>query len=168
LRVDKGHILGRTSGLKQNEFLKSDLVLGDFRLSCQVQLVGNRGNSGIQFRSEVLPDGLVKGYQADVGPGWWGKLYEEHGRELLWPTSGEAHVKPGWNRYEILAQGDKLQTWINGQPCVELVDVPGAKRGIIALQLHSGGATEVRFKDFQVELLAPGASEPAAAAGTGR
>jgi hypothetical protein len=150
--VEKGELVGRTQGLKDNEFLKSDLVLGDFRLRCQVELVDNQGNSGIQFRSEALPDGHVKGYQADIGLGWWGKLYEEHGRALLWEKSGEKYVKPGWNSYEILAVGDHIQTWINGQPCVDLVDAAGAKRGIIALQLHSGGATEVRYKDFEIEL----------------
>jgi putative heme-binding domain-containing protein len=157
--VEDGQIVGRTKGLKENEFLKSDLVLGDFRLRCQIQLVNNQGNSGIQFRSEVLPDGLVKGYQADVGVGWWGKLYEEHGRALLWDKSGEAHVKPGWNTYEILAVGDRIETRINGQKCVELDDPAGAKRGITALQLHSGGATEVRFKDFEIELNPAGASQ---------
>jgi hypothetical protein len=150
--VEDGQIVGRTSGLDHNEFLASDLALGDFRLRCQVQLVDSRGNSGIQFRSETLADGLVKGYQADIGPNWWGKLYEEHGRALLWPKSGEAHVKPGWNTYEVLAKGDRIRTWINGQPCVDLTDPPGAKRGIVALQLHAGGPTEVRFKDFEIEL----------------
>ncbi len=157
--VENGELVGKSQGLKDNEFLKSDLVLGDFRLRCQVQLVNNRGNSGIQFRSEALPDGHVKGYQADIGAGWWGKLYEEHGRALLWDKSGEKFVKPGWNSYEILAVGDRIQTWINGQPCVDLVDAAGAKRGIVALQLHSGGATEVRFKDFEIELNPP-ASAP--------
>jgi putative membrane-bound dehydrogenase-like protein len=150
--VEDGQIVGRTSGLDRNEFLANDLVFGDFRLRCQVQLVDNRGNSGIQFRSEQLADGLVKGYQADVGAGWWGKLYEEHGRGLLWPKSGEAHVKPGWNTYEVLATGSRIRTWINGQLCVDLDDPAGAKRGIIALQLHSGGPTEVRYKDFELEL----------------
>ena len=158
-KVEDGQIVGRTTGLKENEFLKSDLVLGDFRLRCQVQLVDNRGNSGIQFRSEVLPDGLVRGYQADMGLGWWGKLYEEHGRALLWEESGESHVKPGWNTYEILAVGGKIETRINGQKCVDLDDPAGAKRGIIALQLHSGGATEVRFKDFEIELNPPADSK---------
>ena len=83
--VEQGELVGRTSGLKQNEFLKSDMLLGDFRLSVQIKLVKNERNSGIQFRSEALPDGEVKGYQADAGPGWWGKLYEERGRALLSP-----------------------------------------------------------------------------------
>lgn len=152
--VDNGEIVGRTSGLERNEFLASELLLGDFRLTLSVKLAGNEGNSGVQFRSEPLGDGEVKGYQADIGAGWWGKLYEEHGRGLLWDQSGEAHVRNGeWNTYEIVAEGNRIRTWINGQPCVDLDDPPGAKRGVVALQLHSGGPTEVHFKDFKVELL---------------
>jgi hypothetical protein len=151
--VEQDELVGRTSGLKQNEFIKSDMLLGDFRLSVQIKLVKNQGNSGIQFRSEALPDGEVKGYQADAGPGWWGKLYEERGRALLSSESGERHVKPGeWNTYEIAAIGSHIRTWINGQPCVDLNDAAGARRWIIALQLHSGGPTEVRYKDFKLEL----------------
>jgi putative membrane-bound dehydrogenase-like protein len=157
--VEAEEIVGKTTGLSRNEFLISEMAAGDFRLTLDVKLVANEGNSGIQFRSEALGSdtgnaGEVKGYQADVGPGWWGKLYEEHGRGLLWSDSGEAHVKPGeWNAYEIVAVGSKLQTRINGQLCVDLDDPAGAKRGIFALQLHAGGPTEVRFRNLKLELL---------------
>jgi hypothetical protein len=152
-KVENGEIVGKTAGLGHNEFLRSDLSLGDFRLTASVKLVNNEGNSGIQFRSEPLANGEVKGDQADVGVGWWGKIYEENGRGLLWDKSGEAFVKPGeWNTYEVVAIGSKIRTFINGQPCAVLDDPAGAKRGIIAFQLHSGGATEVRFKDLKVEL----------------
>lgn len=152
--VDNGEIVGKTTGLDHNTFLVSDLAAGDFRFSCQVKLVNNEGNSGVQFRSESLADGEMKGYQADIGAGWWGKLYEENGRALLWDKSGESHVKPGeWNTYEIEAIGSKIVTKINGQVCVDLDDPNGAPRGVFGLQLHSGGPTEVRFKDLKLELL---------------
>jgi len=151
--VQDGEIVGKSTGLKNNEFLKSSLLLGDFRLVLSVKLAPNKENSGVQFRSEVEPNGSVKGYQADVGAGWWGKLYEEHGRALLWDKSGEAHVKiEDWNTYEIVAVGSKIRTAINGKLCVDLDDPKGARRGIIAFQLHSGGAMEVRFKDLKLEL----------------
>ena len=151
--VQNGEIVGKTSGLKDNEFLKSSLLLGDLRLVLSVKLTPNKENSGIQFRSEVEPSGIVKGYQADVGAGWWGKLYEEHGRALLWDKSGEAYVKTeDWNTYEIVAVGSKIRTAINGKLCVDLDDPEGARRGIVAFQLHSGGAMEVRFKDLKLEL----------------
>ncbi len=151
--VEGGELVGKTSGLGHNEFLRSDLAAGDFRLTLKVKLVADAGNSGIQFRSEALPGGEVKGYQADVGPGWWGKLYEENGRGLLWDRSGESFIKAGeWNTYEVLAVGPTIRTLINGQPCVTLEDPKGARRGIVAFQLHSGGPTEVRYKDITLEL----------------
>ncbi|MDB5353388.1 MAG: hypothetical protein JWN86_4635 [Planctomycetota bacterium] len=152
--VENGEIVGKTAGLKRNEFLRSDLAATDFKLTVRVKLLKNEGNSGIQFRSVALPDGEMKGDQADVGAGWWGKLYEENGRGLLWKESGEAHVKPGeWNTYEVVAAGSKITTKINGKLCVDLDDPSGARRGIFAFQLHSGGPTEVRFKDIKLELL---------------
>lgn len=154
--ADNGEIVGKSPGLKDNQFLTSHMLAGDFRLTLKVKLTPNAGNSGIQFRSEALPGGDVKGPQADIGAGWWGKLYEEHGRGLLWDKSGEAHVKPGeWNTYEITAKGPEVKTFINGQPCVILNDPLIARRGIFALQIHSGPAMEVRFKDLQLDVLGP-------------
>ena len=96
----------------------------------------------------------MKGDQADVGEGWWGKLYEENGRGLLWDKSGEAFVKLGeWNTYEVEAVGSKITTKINGNVSVDLDDPAGAKRGVFAFQLHEGGPTEVRYKDIKLELI---------------
>lgn len=151
--VEDGELVGRTEGLKRNEWIVSDLSAENFHLTLEVKLVDNAGNSGIQFRSNA-EDGEVSGYQADIGQGWWGKLYEEHGRALLWDKSGEQHVKLGdWNKYEVIANGHHIQTRINGQTCVDLEDEAGAHRGIIAFQLHSGGKTEVRFRNIQLEVL---------------
>lgn len=151
--VEEGVIIGKTDGLDHNEFLKSQMLVGDFRLVLQVRLIPNSENSGVQFRSEVLEDGNVKGYQADIGAGWWGKLYEEHGRALLWDQPGDEHVRDGeWNTYEILAVGHRIQTAINGKKCVDLTDEKGALRGITALQLHSGGKMEIHFRPVEFEV----------------
>ena len=83
-----------------------------------MKLTPNKENSGIQFRSEALADGEMKGPQADIGAGWWGKLYEEHGRGLLWKEAGEKHVKAGeWNDYVVEADGGDVRIWINGNVC---------------------------------------------------
>lgn len=152
--VENGEIVGKTGGLAKNEFLMSELSVSDFRLELDVKLVGDQGNSGIQIRSEPIEDGLMRGYQCDIGPGWWGKLYEEHGRELLESKGGEQFVKKGdWNHYTIVAAGSRVRTWINGNLCVDRDDPEAARRGIIGLQLHSGEATEVRFKNLNLTLL---------------
>jgi putative membrane-bound dehydrogenase-like protein len=152
--IENGEIVGKTGGLAKNEFLISELSVGDFRLSLDVKLVGDEGNSGVQIRSVPIAGGEMRGYQCDIGPGWWGKLYEEHGRALLEAKGGEEFVKKGeWNRYEIVAAGSRVRTWINGNLCVDRDDPEAARRGVIGLQLHSGGKTEVRFKNLSLALL---------------
>jgi hypothetical protein len=122
-------------------------------LTLKVKLTPDKENSGIQFHSLALPDGEMRGPQADVGAGWWGKLYEENSRGLLWDKSGETHVKSGeWNDYEIVAEGSRVRTYINGKLCADLNDTALSRRGIFALQIHAGGPMEVRFKDIKLEV----------------
>ncbi len=153
--VENGEIVGKTAkGLKRNEFLKSQMEATDFRLSLKVKLVPNKENSGVQFRSEPLPDGEMKGPQADIGAGWWGKLYEESGRGLLAKDDREKFVKvDDWNEYVIEAKGSRVRTWLNGHLCVDLDDPKISRRGIFGLQMHAGGPLEVRFKDLKLEVL---------------
>jgi hypothetical protein len=160
--VQNGEIVGKTAtGLKQNEFLSSRLIVGDFRLTLKAKLVPNTENSGIQIRSERVTGKQaheMRGCQVDMGQGWWGKLYEESGRGLLWPPKGQQKSydqfvnKGEWNTYEILAVGNKIRTALNGNLCVDLEDDKIAKSGVIALQVHSGGPMEVRFKDLELEV----------------
>jgi putative heme-binding domain-containing protein len=158
--VENGEIVGRTkTGIKKNQFLTSKLAVKDFRLVLKIKLSPDAANSGIQFRSVRLPGSTeMRGCQADAGKGWWGKLYEESGRALLFPKKdqkfdGDSFVnKDDWNTYEVLAVGGKIRTAINGHVCTDIDDDQVAKEGIFGLQIHSGGPTEVRFKDFELEV----------------
>lgn len=66
-----------------------------------------------------------------------------------------------WNRYEVIAQGHRIRTFINRNLCVDLDDPQGATRGIIAFQLYmySGGKTEMRFRNLKLERLTPTVQE---------
>jgi putative heme-binding domain-containing protein len=152
--VENGEIVGETTiGLKHNAFLVNEMVFRNFRLILEVKLSPDGENSGIQFRSQHAEHGEVKGYQADIGEGWWGKLYEELGRGLLWDKTADQHVRKGeWNQYEILAVNHQIQTAVNGVQCVDLKDPEGALQGFIAFQVHSGGPVQVRFRRFDLEI----------------
>ncbi len=153
--VENGEIVGKSAtGLKKNTFLKSHVAVENFKLSLKAKLTPNKENSGIQFRSVPLPDGEMRGPQADIGAGWWGKLYEESGRGLLAKEGGEKFVKPDeWNEYVVEAVGARVRIWINGNLCTDYEDDKLARRGIVGLQLHSGGPLEVRFKELKLEVL---------------
>ncbi|HEX3314032.1 MAG TPA: family 16 glycoside hydrolase, partial [Gemmataceae bacterium] len=154
--VENGELVGKSPGIARNEFLRSHMTAGDFRLTLKVKLVPDAGNSGVQFRSERLQGSEMKGPQADIGAGWWGKLYEENNRGLIFSKPGDQHVKKNdWNDYEIIARGPMVKTYLNGHLCVDLTDPEIARRGIFALQIHSGPAMEVRYKDLRLEVYDP-------------
>jgi hypothetical protein len=153
--VEDGQIVGKTeTGIKKNEFLKSKKSYGDFRLVVKMKLVPDTANSGIQFHSDVFHDNEMAGPQADAGKGWWGSLYGENfgNKTLCKNMAGEQVVKPNdWNTYEIVAVGSKIRTAINGHLCVDVDDPKYVRTGLFGLQVHSGKATEVRFKDFEFD-----------------
>ena len=155
-KVENGEIVGKTeTGLKRNEFLKSAVSVGDFRLVCKIKLVPDEGNSGIQFHSVVHEGNEMAGPQADAGEGWWGKLYGENlfGGKLISEVSGEPYLHPNeWNTYEIVAVGSKFRTAFNGHLTTDVDNPKIPQTGIFGLQIHAGGPTEVRFKDIELEL----------------
>ena len=110
-------IVGRSAGIKHNDFFNTTRTFGDFELRLSFHLVGGKGNSGIQFRSKKIP-GHVSGYQADIGEKYWGCLYDEARRnKVLVQAPAELDKvlkKEGWNDYVIRAQGDHIQLWVNG------------------------------------------------------
>ena len=47
-----------------------------------------------------------------------------------------------------------VKIWINGNLCTDRKnDEQLARRGVFGLQLHSGGAQEVRFKEIKLEVI---------------
>ena len=95
--VKDGELIGSTEGnkLTGNTFLiYRGAKFGDFILRARVKLRNH--NSGIQFRSEELPNWVVKGYQADMAEGnWWGSVYEEKGtRGVMVPSTRRKLTMP--------------------------------------------------------------------------
>ena len=114
----------------------------------------------------------------EAGKSYSGILYEEKGRGILAQRGQKTVIKDGekpgkakvevtgevgksaeiqakikaedWNEYRIVAQGGHLQHFINGVQTIDVTDetAVGAKKGILALQLHAGPAMVVQFKDL--------------------
>ena len=189
-RVADGAITGEIPDggrLAENQFLWWKGEVADFELAFEYRITGQpSGNSGVQYRSERLPNGHAKGYQADLDDGsdWLGRIYEEEGRGLLlergtrlaisptgdkWvdvfapPTQIRDVARPdAWNRYAIRARGSHVTLWINGV-LAAVLDDRDAKHakyaGRLCFQLHSDpGPVRVQFRN--VMLLDLGATPP--------
>ena len=157
--VKDGAIVG-SAGKEEihgNQFLWFKKPVEDFRLTLKVKQTPYTVkvgivNAGIQFRSRRLK-GSAHGYQADVGKGWWGTLYHEHGRQILARSADtkEKNIKrEDWNHYEILAVGQRIWLAINGKVTVALRDKFGELEGRIAVQIHGGPPQTVAYKDLKL------------------
>lgn len=152
-----------SESVPRNEFLCSTREFGDFELRLKFRVLGEGANAGVQFRSRRVPDSNeVSGYQADLGEGWWGTLYDEARRNkpLVRPDAAavEKAVKKGeWNDYRILCEGPRIRTWINGTAMIDYTEEDAAipRRGVIGLQVHSGPPMEAWYKDIVIREVLP-------------
>lgn len=153
-RVEDGTIVGETTPekpLKVNTFLVwRGGTVKDFELKAEFRLTA-AANSGIQYRSVVLPEvskWAMKGYQADMDGAntYTGMLYEERARAFLAPRGqfsrmaegrtlkliaslGDADalksfIKTGaeWNQIHVIAKGNNLIHVINGHVMAAFMD----------------------------------------------
>lgn len=162
-RIQDGYIVGGSlkEPVARNEFLRSTKEYEDFELRLQFRLLGKGSNAGVQIRTQEIENHHeVRGYQADMGNGWWGCLYDESRRNRILagpPTEKrDALVKQEqWNDYRIRCQGDRIQLWINGKPTVDYrekeEDIPS--RGIVAVQIHGGPPSEAHYRSIRIQEL---------------
>ncbi len=164
-RVVDGVILGGSLlGNPRNEFLATTRRYRDFVLRLEYRLVGTEGfvNGGVQVRSERVqqPPNEMIGYQADIGAGHSGSLYDESRRKSFLARADEAQVKrlekPGeWNRYEIRCVGPRVEISLNGERTLTYTekDPAVAPEGLIALQIHGKCKAEIAFRNLAIEEL---------------
>ncbi|MBI4663883.1 MAG: DUF1080 domain-containing protein [Verrucomicrobia bacterium] len=148
----------------RNEFIATQRSYTNFVLRLKFKLVGTEGfvNGGVQIRSQRIsnPPNEMSGYQADMGDGWWGALYDESRRNkvLTKPDPGVVEKvlkRNDWNDYEIRCEGKRIRLAINGQQTIDYTEPDASipQHGVIGLQVHGGGKTEVSYKDITIEEL---------------
>jgi hypothetical protein len=160
-RIENGAIVGGSlkDKIVRNEFLCTTKAYGDFELRLKVKLVGgDAANAGVQFRTARIPNNHeVSGYQADMGTGWWGALYDESRRNKVLTGPDQTRMKEvvkaaDWNDYVVRAEGKHIQLWINGFQTVDYIEADPTveARGVICPQIHAGPPSEAWYKDIQI------------------
>lgn len=162
-RIEDGAIVAGSlkDRVPRNEFLCTTRSYGNFELRLKFKVLGQGANAGVQIRSQRIPNHHeMIGYQADLGDGWWGCLYDESRRRKVLAGPAKADrakpIKPGeWNEYVIRCEGSRIQLWINGQPTVDYTEADASipQTGLIGLQIHGGPASEAWYKDITIREL---------------
>ena len=144
----------------------------DFIFTCDL-IWDVDGNTGVQVRSQFKTETkkgvertVVFGPQIELegfskGRGWSGAIYGQSCGGYFYPlwlkghdTARKALIKD-WNRVTVSARGDEVKTWINGVPCSNWVGDGTYLEGFFALQVHSGEAGTMRFKNLRIKELKP-------------
>lgn len=145
--------------IKSNTYIVTEKEYGDFEFRCLFRLSGDTTtgmiNSGIQYRSKI-ENGNMVGYQADIGNGYWGDIYDEHRRGKLiggeLATLTKILTPDGWNSYIVRVKGNHHELYINGVKTADYIEKDNSvpKKGIIGVQLHAGGAGRIELSDVTI------------------
>ncbi len=160
-RMEGSTLVGSEGPKRKQSFLISEELFGDFEFEVEVELV-REGNSGIQFRSNILKKGRFAGYQAEIDPSdrsWSAGIYDEGRRGWINDLSKNdaaraAFKKEGRNLYRIVAEGPHLQTWLNGVPAADLLDAADLT-GHFGFQVH-GGDDDIELHWHQPKIIRKG------------
>ena len=169
--VQDGILVGSTekTKTKANTFLIWEGEVADFELVAEFRLSG-KNNSGVQYRSQSLDrvEFGLRGYQADIhsNPPYTAMLYEERGRGILVQRGQRGKLLPRrrkqlenffapkaidlsqWRTLKIIAKGERLRHYIDGELAIDVVDEApaGRMRGKLGLQLHAGAPMRIEFR----------------------
>lgn len=176
-RVENKTIIGTAKEGLGTTFLCTDEEYGDFELEFETKLIDPELNSGVQIRSRNREPkgkqkvGPVEGPQIEFaaknpekgsrsgnifGQGWGGWLTpDDQIRSHTFVKGGE------WNHFRVVAKGNEVTTWINGEKIVSTT-IPAERHathaaGFVGLQIHGikdgTGPYEVAWKNIRIRTL---------------
>lgn len=155
--VEDGLLISESGPDKEYGYLTTDDEYKNFQLTVEFKQEAD-GNSGVFFRSDI--EGIkISGWQVEVAPPnlHTGGIYESYGRGWLIkpePEKEEVLKYGDWNKMKIRVEGDKVQTWLNGEKMVDFSDEKiGNANGKIALQIHDGGGIKVYWRNIKIRKL---------------
>jgi hypothetical protein len=154
--VDNGTIHG-VAVTKEYGYLQTVKSYKDFHLALRFRCEGN-GNSGVFFHTAFKPGTptITQGLQFEVDcriGQHTGGIYGDGRQWIVWPAPENELVvrRDEWNEYLLKVEGNRYISRLNGIVMVDFTDPsPRSFDGPIALQLHSGGDGNMRFKDIWI------------------
>lgn len=154
--VEDGTIHGEALG-KDYGYLQTEKKYVDFQMSLRFKCEG-KGNSGVFFHVDFKPGtaAVSQGLQFEIDCNinqHTGGVYGDGRQWIVWPAPEKGGVvrQSDWNDYQIKVEGNRYVAVLNGVEMIDFTDpTPKSFDGYIALQLHSGGEGNMRFKDIYI------------------
>jgi hypothetical protein len=142
---------------KDYGYLRTEKTYKDFNLALRFMCVGD-GNSGVFFHTDFKPGtaDVSQGLQFEIDQNithHTGGIYGDGRQWIVWPSPENEVVlhQEDWNDYLLKVESNHYVARLNGVTVIDFTDpTPKSFDGYIALQLHSGGKGNFRFKDIYI------------------
>lgn len=173
-RVENGAVIGTAKEGLGTTFLCTDKQYGDFELEFECKLIDPELNTGVQIRSLNRPPkgkqkvGPIEGPQVEIAAKnpergtYSGNIFGQAWGQWLTPKDKRRNHKffkgGEWNKFRVLAKGDRVTTWINGHEVITTI-IPADRHqthpsGYIGLQIHGikpgTGPFEVAWRHIRI------------------
>lgn len=138
-------------------YLRTEKKYVDFQMTLRFRAEAN-GNSGLFFHTDFKPGtaDVSQGLQVEIDQVLGhhsGGVYGDGRNWIVWPAPEHETVirQNDWNEMSVTVIGNRYISYLNGVLMVDFTDPsPKSFDGYIALQLHSGGEGNMRFKDLYI------------------
>lgn len=140
---EKGSILGTTKDFT------------DFDLTLDYITETDHYDTGVFLRGESHQ--VQIGISGSLKKDMTGCIYAPKDNKGSYPAQtdkiAEFHKVGKWNTLRIIVNGNRIQTFLNGEPFVDYEAATIPEEGPIGLQLHPGVNMKVRFKNIKIKEL---------------
>lgn len=149
-----GELLGENPG-EQASIIWTTRPFRDFEIELDYKSETEDYDSGIFIRglTHQVQIGISRSLQKDMTA----CIYAPEDERGSYPGQTDKvtaiHKLGEWNHLKAVVTGQRIQTYLNGEPMVDYTGVVLVDEGPIGLQLHGGVHMSVKFKNIRVREL---------------
>jgi len=124
----------------------------DFEVELDYMTTSDDYDSGLFLRGEShqVQIGISRSLQKDLT----GCIYAPVDERGLYPGQtdkiAQFHREGEWNHLKVIATGQRIQTFLNGEPFVDYEALHMPEEGPIGVQLHGGVHMTINFKNIRL------------------
>lgn len=151
-KVEDGMIVGENPDKKGSD-LWTDFEYGNYELNLDYQTDSPDYDSGVYVRgnSHQVQIGVSRSLKVDLTA----CIYAPKDMLGKYPAQSDKvaafHKLGAWNHLRIRVVGNRIETFLNGEPFVDYLCVALPKKGKIGLQLHAGVHQNMRFRNLEIK-----------------
>ncbi|MGW8314056.1 MAG: 3-keto-disaccharide hydrolase [Bacteroidales bacterium] len=150
-RVENGLLVGENQD-QLASILWTTGQYGDFELDLDYMTPSGDYDSGVFLRGEShqVQIGISRSLQKDMTGCIYAPIDEQGSYPAQTDKIKQYHHVGEWNHLKVILRGNRIQTFLNGEPFVDYMALRIPEKGPIGLQLHGGVHMVIKFRNIEL------------------